>query len=250
MEAGGNQLMAMRELVVDLGCGTSPEHQMGKLPGSIGVDAVSGPGVDIVVDLDSAPLPFEDDSVRLLYSSHCLEHLKNDPLQILREISRVCRHGAQIEIWLPYGWHSDGMVLGHVRQYTEATFVAIGYSALDHWSDLLDCTWVLEDVVFVTSARTVLDLASHNVELPFAIRYYKDVVREFGVFFRIDKSGPEFRPDTTETPPRFWWSNSRLPEEREPLPGWLSSSTTGEAAQAARALIRTLRRTIQRRLGK
>lgn len=79
---------------VDLGCGKA------KPEGFIGVDRYPMPGVDIVADLD-APLPIASDSVDLLYASHSLEHVR-DLMATMREVYRVCKHGAQVCIVAPY----------------------------------------------------------------------------------------------------------------------------------------------------
>lgn len=79
---------------VDLGCGSS------KPEGFIGIDRMEMPGVDIVGDLDGV-LPLEDNSVDLLYASHSLEHAR-DIMHTMREVFRVCKHGAQVCIVAPY----------------------------------------------------------------------------------------------------------------------------------------------------
>lgn len=81
-------------LKIDLGCGPS------KQSGFVGVDRFSLPGVDVVADLDKR-LPFDDDSVELVCASHSLEHV-GDLMNTMREIYRVCRHGAQVCIVAPY----------------------------------------------------------------------------------------------------------------------------------------------------
>lgn len=79
---------------VDLGCG------LRKQEGFIGVDRFPMPDVDIIADIDQR-LPFEDNSVDLLFSSHSLEHV-HDLMSTMREIYRVCKHGAQVCIVAPY----------------------------------------------------------------------------------------------------------------------------------------------------
>jgi SAM-dependent methyltransferase/MoaA/NifB/PqqE/SkfB family radical SAM enzyme len=83
---------------VDLGCGTR------KPEGFIGVDRYALTGVDIVADLNQS-LPFHDNSVDLVLSSHGLEHV-NSLQETMKEIYRICRHGAQVCIIAPYGQQS------------------------------------------------------------------------------------------------------------------------------------------------
>jgi SAM-dependent methyltransferase len=79
---------------VDLGCGRAKADEF------IGLDRYPGAGVDVVADLNH-PLPLRDDSVDLLYASHSLEHVA-DLLAVMKEIYRVCKHGAQVCIVAPY----------------------------------------------------------------------------------------------------------------------------------------------------
>ncbi len=87
------EAMAM-ERKVDLGCGSS------KPEGFIGIDRMAMPGVDLIGDLDGT-LPLNTNSVDLLYASHSLEHAR-DIMHTMREIYRVCKHGAQVCIVAPY----------------------------------------------------------------------------------------------------------------------------------------------------
>ncbi|CAE6845196.1 class I SAM-dependent methyltransferase [Paraburkholderia domus] len=81
-------------LSLDLGCGTV------KQTGFLGLDRSPMPGVDLVVDLNGT-LPIQSDSVDMVYASHSLEHVA-DLMHTMREIYRVCRHGAQVCILAPY----------------------------------------------------------------------------------------------------------------------------------------------------
>lgn len=81
-------------LRLDLGCGLS------RHPGFIGVDRFPLTGVDVVLDLDR-PLPFADDSTKMVLASHSLEHV-HDLISTMREIYRICKHGAQVCIVAPY----------------------------------------------------------------------------------------------------------------------------------------------------
>jgi len=48
------------------------------------------------------PLPWADNSVDIIYSSHCLEHLKReDGLNLLKECSRILKSGGIIRIVVP-----------------------------------------------------------------------------------------------------------------------------------------------------
>ncbi len=79
---------------IDLGCGKRKQE------GFLGIDRFPMPEVDILADIDKV-LPLEDGSVDMLFSSHSLEHTR-DLMFTMREIYRVCKHGAQVCIIAPY----------------------------------------------------------------------------------------------------------------------------------------------------
>jgi len=85
---------------VELGCGSH------KRAGFYGIDIAMGSEVDLVLDVERSPLPFPDDSVSHIYSSHAFEHLEapGSPIQTLKEIRRVCAHGATESVMWRYRW--------------------------------------------------------------------------------------------------------------------------------------------------
>ena len=125
-ESGGIRL--------DIGCGRS------KLKGTVGVDIVPLPGVDIVADLNTG-LPFGDGTVDAIYTSHTLEHVDNF-VGVMEELWRICRPDALVHIWVPHAscpfatWidptHRRGMTIetfsyfnpaaNHLSYYSRARF--------------------------------------------------------------------------------------------------------------------------------
>ena len=85
----------------------------------------TGPGVDVVADLDDlrrTPLPFEDDSVDELHASHLLEHVR-DPLALMQELHRVAKPGATAVFNVPYGTSDDAFTdPTHARPYFVDSF--------------------------------------------------------------------------------------------------------------------------------
>jgi SAM-dependent methyltransferase len=79
---------------VDLGCGRR------KVRGSIGVDIVPAPAVDVVADFGCG-LPFRDNSADAVYAYHLLEHL-DDFIGVMNEIWRICKHDARVYIKVPH----------------------------------------------------------------------------------------------------------------------------------------------------
>lgn len=111
---------------IELGGGAKPR------PGYVNLDILAIPGVDHVIDFEKLAeagreglrLPFPDDSVEEVYSSHCIEHVA--PYHgLLHEIARVCRPGAKVEIRVPH-WLSDmAFIAGHKH--------AVSLRQVQHW---------------------------------------------------------------------------------------------------------------------
>ena len=75
--------------IIDLGCGTH------KIDGSIGVDLMRTSDVDVICNLERG-LPFKNDSVDYIYTSHFLEHIDN-LADLIHEIYRcLCPRGRLI----------------------------------------------------------------------------------------------------------------------------------------------------------
>jgi len=102
---------------LDVGCGNE------KIEGSIGIDAVSLPNVDVVHNLNVYPWPFSDNTFEEVYCFHVLEHL-DDIIAAMQEIFRICRNNATVFIKVPHASCSR-VVWGdptHKRGFTCRTF--------------------------------------------------------------------------------------------------------------------------------
>lgn len=84
-----------KPFIVNLGCGNK------KSAGEIGVDIIATPLVDIVTDLNHYPLPFEDNSVDIVRSSHAFEHL-DDLIALMEDIHRMLKPGGLLEFTVPH----------------------------------------------------------------------------------------------------------------------------------------------------
>lgn len=105
---------------VELGGGRYPKGQ-----GWINVDRTSfDPLYAIDFDQIGMRLPFEDASVDAIYSSHCLEHVR-ELGTLLREIVRVCKIGASVELRVPAPTSLMAMCHGHIQ--------VIADEQVDHW---------------------------------------------------------------------------------------------------------------------
>jgi ubiquinone/menaquinone biosynthesis C-methylase UbiE len=90
---------ALREIVIELGCGPHKRYE-----GSIGVDAIDDTAVDIVGDALEALHAFPEGSAKLVTSSHFLEHVP-DAGPVLDAMSRLLAPGGTIEIVVPHFAH-------------------------------------------------------------------------------------------------------------------------------------------------
>jgi len=214
---------------IDIGCGVK------KKPGTIGLDIRPLPGVDRVVDLTREPLPFEDSSVDSIFSSHCIEHLP-DPIHVFKEMTRVARHGASLEIWVPYGWHDSAFLWDHHTVWNEEWFMHICQSQSWYWQPLLGARWRLRDVTFVVSRRTAVDLKLHGVDLAFALRHLTNVCSEMGVSIEIDKTSlpPKETDAIGPRPPSYYAFTRDTPRVL------LTSETRGERLGRFRNRVRGL----------
>jgi len=66
-------------------------------------DALSNP--DYLFNLETDVFPFEDNSVEVVVAHHVLEHLGEGYFHCLKELYRVCQHGATIDIRVPHHRH-------------------------------------------------------------------------------------------------------------------------------------------------
>ncbi len=110
---------------IDLGCGQR------KQSGCFGIDKTAYDGVDLALDLRFAKLPFKDEQLEYVWTSHFLEHLSfEEVLFLFNEIYRVMAVGGTLEIVVPHGFSYSGMAdLSHKTFWTEDTF---GYFSPDN----------------------------------------------------------------------------------------------------------------------
>jgi len=166
---------------VELGCGSN------KREGFFGIDILEAPGVDLVLDFEKAPLPFPDNSVKYVYSSHAFEHI-SAPQGVLRELIRVCMHGATVEIWTPYGKSDDGTLFGHSIFYSEASFKHICFEYDRFYLGEMKGFFSWKRTHYNLHPAILGDLQKLKIPLDFAIRHLFNVAMEWGVFLRVDKS--------------------------------------------------------------
>lgn len=108
--------MSKKSDKLNLGCGTII------LPDFVNLDYFKYPGVDVVHNLEKFPYPFKESTFSYVLISHVLEHLEDVP-KTMKEIWRISKNGAIIEIGVPY-FSSLNMVKDptHKHFFAAATF--------------------------------------------------------------------------------------------------------------------------------
>lgn len=114
-----NKFPKYREPVkLNVGSGSNPER------GYINIDNRDLNG-NMVWDVRGG-LPFPDDSVDEIISSHFLEHLTDaDSIEFLRECLRVLKRGKTVRIIVPHVMHVGAFYPGHLSFWNEQRVDAI-----------------------------------------------------------------------------------------------------------------------------
>ena len=76
-----------------------------KVEGFISCDYDAKSNPDFLFDLEKDVFPFENNSVDVVLAHHVLEHLGDGYFHCLKELYRVCKHGAIIDIRVPHFRH-------------------------------------------------------------------------------------------------------------------------------------------------
>ncbi|PLW95191.1 MAG: hypothetical protein C0592_00590 [Marinilabiliales bacterium] len=82
------------EQKLNLGCGTDIKE------GWVNLDVSPLEGVDVVHDVNTLPLPFEDELFDYILCQDILEHIEYIP--VLKELHRIMKKGGIIEIRVPH----------------------------------------------------------------------------------------------------------------------------------------------------
>jgi ubiquinone/menaquinone biosynthesis C-methylase UbiE len=109
------------EIRLNLGCGNDHKE------GFVNIDKNSICNPDIVCDLGSEQLPFDDNSVSFVYGYQLLEHLYDHELIFLfNELKRVCRDGCKMHFVSPYMFSPVMGLIEHRKMLSEQTFRMMG----------------------------------------------------------------------------------------------------------------------------
>ena len=183
---------------LNLGCGNKI------IDGYINVDKFDTYNVDIKHDLEKFPYPFEDDTVEEIILSHVLEHIGQSPdifIKILKELYRICKNQALIEISVPHPRH-DNFISDptHVRPITifglslfdkalnkkwERNDAANTPLALIHDVNFCieDSSYDLEDVILTKFKTGEID----KPKLDYMIKHHNNIVTQINIKWRVIK---------------------------------------------------------------
>jgi len=84
----------MNKEILNIGCGFKHNTD------AINIDINKATKPDIIVDLEDGKLPFEDNTFKVVYAYHILEHIKN-LIPLMNEIYRVMKPGGGLFIKVP-----------------------------------------------------------------------------------------------------------------------------------------------------
>lgn len=213
------------ELRIDLGCGDF------KRKGFIGIDMFPLSGVDYVLDVTKEPLPFKDNSVSHVYSHHLLEHIAN-PRPVFREIMRVCRDGAVVEIWCPYLKSNDAFVPGHVSFWQELSWEQLCITDRDECQKDFPGRLILRHFKYVLYPGIEEKLGALNVSLLFALEHLYGIAFDFCAYMTVAKPA-----EKGEMPrPRIYVAYSRYEHFRKVSVAGFTPLIRGSPNRIARVL--------------
>jgi predicted SAM-dependent methyltransferase len=185
---------------LNMGCGYN------KREGYLNVDISPVCQPDVVCDLESLPWPWDDDSVDQVLFKHSLEHIGQNPrtfLGMMKELYRVCKDQARIEIHVPHPRHDDFINdPTHVRIITPGMFGLFDRKSNDEMQRLggantplaryLGVDFVLESSVTVLDEPYATQYAKKQLsdgDVKLMCREWNNVAKELRFVLVARKSG-------------------------------------------------------------
>ncbi len=184
---------------LNLGCGGK------KIEGFINVDKFPTPATDLLLDLETPNWPWEDDSINEIHLIHCLEHLGKDTetyFNIFKELYRICKNGAIVEIHVPHPRHDN--FLGdptHVRPITPQSltlfdadknreWLAGGMSAATPLGIYLNVNFQMVGLTTILDPHYQIKLARNELTIEQVIeraRELNNVIAEYHIKLQVKK---------------------------------------------------------------
>lgn len=78
-----------------------------RIDGYLNVDHNPAVNPDIVLNIENAEFPWPDNSIDAVIAHHILEHIGETFLKFMKELYRVCKNGAVIDIEVPHHRHEN-----------------------------------------------------------------------------------------------------------------------------------------------
>ncbi len=179
-----------------------------KLDGFVNVDRSPECHPDRVVDLESLPWPFENDSCEEVVMSHVLEHLGETTsayFGIIKELYRICRADALVRIVVPHPRHETFIIdPTHVRPILPESLALFSKARNRECKEkgisdsplglYLDVDFEVVEVEQTLDPLWEKDLASGKMseeQLLGIARLYNNVIKEITIVMKAIKSGGE-----------------------------------------------------------
>lgn len=117
MAVGSNGEIMQTEGVLNLNIGAGLTF----IPGFVNIDVTDK--ADLCLDLNHDRLPFDDNSVDLIFTSHTIEHFDNY-LYAIGEMHRVLKHGGELLVGVPYVTLTEFNLVNpyHKQHFNEFSF--------------------------------------------------------------------------------------------------------------------------------
>ena len=183
---------------LNLGCGDA------RIDGYLNVDKEARCQPDKIQDLEVFPWDFKDDSVDQIQLSHVLEHLGQTSeiyLSIMKELYRICKAGAQIDIKVPHPRHDDFITdPTHVRPILPGQFYMYSKKQNKEWreqgfgntplADYLDIDFEVGDVTWVLDNKWLQRLQDGEItsaELAEKAEHEFNIIKEVQIQLKVMK---------------------------------------------------------------
>lgn len=159
--------------ILDLGCGYKPFKKFFPSDEYIGVDIDKASHADIILDLNTQKLPFDNDYFDIVIISETLEHLYNIKF-VIDEVRRVVKKNGYIFISTPFLFPEHGHPFDFFR-YTEYFYRQISEEYNFKIIEIKKATTILGSWFFITNIIIFYLINKINIPLiiiPFRLIFF------------------------------------------------------------------------------